>query len=488
MSKSPGMPSYGDLTALVAEQAARLVEQAARLVEYERRFVEQGLLIEALQVEVEALRRKEGRSSSNSSQPPRQDGPAAKAKAKADKRSAEQAPADGQDPQDGQDPTGRVADGERKPTVEQLGPKRAQGGQWGHRGTGLERVAHPERTLPVEPPACSGCGGDLPRRAGPDRVQRAGVRHPHVLPGRDRLPDDAPGLWLRTLHHSGSATGVRGGPTCFGPQVVGAATLLASQDVIGIERTADLMSALLGVEVSTGFISSCLARLDAALTAADFEDALKAALRDADVLGTDETPAPLTEAATAEDDCHNPHVYTVRTMCAYTSGAPDLVWFGAAGDRTKTSISAFGILDEFRGILVRDDFGGYVSYDTDLAGVQQCLSHLLRYLDDAYAIDLVAQAWARQVADALRKVIHEVNTARTAGRTSLDPDLLARLRRLYDQGVAFGISTNLSRPWHKGNHPGLRLARRLKRKAHQVWFFTGRAGFDVPATNDEASY
>jgi hypothetical protein len=220
------------------------------------------------------------------------------------------------------------------------------------------------------------------------------------------------------------------------------------------------------------------------LTAAEFEDALKAALRAADVLGTDETPAPLTAAATDQDDCHNPHVYTVRTMCAYTGGGPDLVWFGAAGDRTKPSISAFGILDDFRGILVRDDFGGYVSYDTDLAGVQQCLAHLLRYLDDAYAIDLVAQVWARQVADALRKVIHEVNTARTESRTSLDPDLLARLRRSYDQGVASGISTNLSRPWHKGNHPGLRLARRLKRKAHQVWFFTGRAGFDVPATNN----
>ena len=33
--------------------------------------------------------------------------------------------------------------------------------------------------------------------------------------------------------------------------------------MIGLERTADLMSALLGVEVSTEFISSCLARLDA---------------------------------------------------------------------------------------------------------------------------------------------------------------------------------------------------------------------------------
>ena len=89
--------------------------------------------------------------------------------------------------------------------------------------------------------------------------------------------------------------GVRGGPTCYGPNVTAAATLLASQDVLGIERTADLMSTLLGVAVSTGFISSCLTRLDDALTTAGFEQALKAALRAQDVLGTDETPAPLTD-------------------------------------------------------------------------------------------------------------------------------------------------------------------------------------------------
>ena len=41
---------------------------------------------------------------------------------------------------------------------------------------------------------------------------------------------------------------------------------------------------------------------------------------------------------------------------------------------------------------------------------------------------------------------------------------------------------NLSRRWHKGNHPGLLLAPRLKRKAAQVWLFAAR--FDVPATNN----
>ena len=87
-----------------------------------------------------------------------------------------------------------------------------------------------------------------------------------------------------------------------------AATLLASTDVIGIERAADLMGALLKAPVSTGFVSRCLVRLDAALIAAGFEDALKSALRAADVLGTDETPAPLTGAATSAEGCGNPQL------------------------------------------------------------------------------------------------------------------------------------------------------------------------------------
>jgi len=157
--------------------------------------------------------------------------------------------------------------------------------------------------------------------------------------------------------------GVRGGPACYGPNVSAAATLLASQDVLSIERTTDLMSTLLGAEVSTGFVSCCLTRMDDALTTAGFEPALKTALLAQQVLGTDETPAPLTDTATREPDCHNPHVYTVRTMDAYTGGGADLVWYGAAGDRTIASISAFGILDDYRGVLVRDDYGGYVHFD-----------------------------------------------------------------------------------------------------------------------------
>jgi len=440
VSEPPAAPSYEELAARVHVQDQVIAELRS--------------MVEELRAEVAALRRQVGRDSSNSSQPPGQDGPGAKAKAKADKRSGESGD----------------------------GPKRSQGGQKGHPGAGLARVADPDRTVPVEPAARTCCGADL--AGAPGRVG-ASVQV-FDLPSFSLQVTEY--LMMRRVCGCGQATtadlpaGIRGGPTCYGPNVTAAATLLASTDVIGIERAAELMSALLGVEVSTGFVSACLVRLDKALTAAGFEDALKDVLRAADVLGTDETPAPLTDAATRQPGCHNPHVYTVRTLCAYTGGGPDLVWYGAAGDRTKASIRAFGILDDFGGVLVRDDYGGYLSYDTDLAGVQQCAAHALRYLDDAHAIDPTTQGWAAQVADALREAIHAVNTARTDGRTSLHPRLLARLRATYDAGVAVGISVNLSRRWHKGNHPGLQLARRLQRKADQVWVFATR--FDVPATNN----
>ena len=123
--------------------------------------------------------------------------------------------------------------------------------------------------------------------------------------------------------------------------MVAAATFLASQDVIGIERAADMMSALLGADVSTGFVSRCVARLDQALLAARFEDTLKNALCQAEVLGTDETPAPITasgaaaETARTGQDVSSPHVFTVRTMRSCTTGGPDLVWFGAAGTENR---------------------------------------------------------------------------------------------------------------------------------------------------------
>jgi transposase len=448
----PELPSYEELAARNAELTAQNAGLAAQVAGLLAVVAGQAALIESLRAEVAALRRQAGRDSSNSSRPPSQDGPAAGAKAKGGAGSRRQRPG------------------------------RPQGGQKGHPGASLAWAARPDETRVVEPGPCAGCGAGLAGAPGrvASSVQVLDIPAAALTVTEYQMMSRECGCGqVRT---AAPPPGVTGGPVCYGPNVVAAATLLASTGVIGIERAADLMGALLRAPVSTGFVSRCLVRLDAALTAAGFEDAIKDALRAADVLGTDETPAPLATAAASEQGCGNPHVYTVRTLRGWAGGGPDLIWYGAAGNRTKAPVTGFAILDGYRGVLVRDDYGGYLSYDAGLAGVQQCLAHLYRYLDDAYAIDPVSQVWTRQAGDALRAASAAVRAARAAGQASLDPELLSDLRHSYDQAVAYGISVNLSRHWHKGNHPGLILARRLKRKASQVWLFATR--FDVPATNN----
>ena len=139
MSYSPAVPSYEELTALVVVQAAQLGEQA--------------LLIEALRVEMAALRRQAGRDSGNSSQPPSKDGLGARAKARAEKRAQLQEVAGGQGSGDD------VGDGSTG--LAGAAAKRKQGGQRGHRGSGLARVADPQWTEQVEPAVCGGCGAGL---------------------------------------------------------------------------------------------------------------------------------------------------------------------------------------------------------------------------------------------------------------------------------------------------------------------------------------
>ena len=73
----PEQPSYEELAARNAELLAMVAEQAA--------------LIGALRAEVAALRRQAGRDSSNSSQPPSRDSPAAKAEKKGGQREGRRA-------------------------------------------------------------------------------------------------------------------------------------------------------------------------------------------------------------------------------------------------------------------------------------------------------------------------------------------------------------------------------------------------------------
>jgi transposase len=110
--------------------AARHAELTWRVSELLAVVAEQAALIETLPAEVAALRRQAGRDSSNSSQPPSRDGPAAEAKA-------------------------------ARRAARRVRPARPQGGQKGHPGASLAWAARPDEIVVIEPGMCGGCGAGL---------------------------------------------------------------------------------------------------------------------------------------------------------------------------------------------------------------------------------------------------------------------------------------------------------------------------------------
>src|SRR5437763_2905116 len=291
-------------------------------------------VIDALLVRIEVLERRVGMDSSNSSMPPGSDGPAARAR-RAKQRKKKQSP-------------------------------NRRGGQPGHDGRGLARVAVPDRVEVLAPAGCGGCGQSLSGMPGrvSARIQVFDTPPVKLEVTEYQLTAVAcPGC--RAVTRAAAPAGAAG-PCCYGPNVRAATALLACNGHISIERAADLMGVLLDAPVSTGFAGGLVNRVAARLVG--FESALKDRLRAAPVMHHDETPARV-----AGDDAD-------RLLYIYTARAGKLVWFGAADNRGHAALDALAILPSFTGTLVRDDYAGYAKYDKQLSAVQLCCAHLLRSL------------------------------------------------------------------------------------------------------------
>jgi transposase len=291
-------------------------------------LAERDAVIAVLRAEIEALKRRVGMNSSNSSMPPGSDGLAARAKR--GKQSKKRSP-------------------------------RPRGGQAGHDGHGLSRVADPDRVEVLAPQSCTGCGTSLAGVAGrvASRVQVFDTPPVKLEVTEYRIlavccPD------CRQVTRAAAPDGVRG-PCCYGPNVRAATALLACNGHMSITRAADLMAVLLDAPVSTGFTGGLVARIARRLTG--FEAMLKDRLRVAPVMHHDETPARV-----AGDDAD-------RLLYIYTARAGKLLWFGAADNRGHAALDGFGILPGYRGTLVRDAYPAYAKYDNDLTAVQLCCAH-----------------------------------------------------------------------------------------------------------------
>ena len=161
-------------------------------------------------------------------------------------------------------------------------PARARGKQAdAHAGSGPDRAGGAAGRVP-----------GLPRRPDqrntPGRWVGAGVGRVARAGGYDALCAAAPPLRLRHDHDHDHdhdrATAVRAGRTVsYGPNLSAAAVPLGSEGNVPVERTAMLIHALLGGEVSTGFVARAAQRLADKLDVAGLDEAMKPAVRSEEV-------------------------------------------------------------------------------------------------------------------------------------------------------------------------------------------------------------
>ncbi len=278
-----------------------MVEQAAVIEELRAEVVE-------LRAEVDDLKRRLAQNSRNSSRPPSSDG-LSKPPPKSLRR-----------------PSGR------KP-----------GGQPGHRGAHLEKVAVPDEVIDHLPSICAGCQGDL---SGGEEV---GYLARQVF--------DLPEIRLRSSEHRAHTRRCGCGhettagfpdavsaPTQYGPRVRALGLYLVSYQHLPYARAARLLSDWLGAPLSTGTLAAFMAR--GAEDLGPFLDEIHAQITAAPVAHFDET------GARAEG----------KLRWLFCAGTEQATFYSLHDKRGFDGLDHAGVLPDFTGVAVHDGFKPYRNY------------------------------------------------------------------------------------------------------------------------------
>jgi transposase len=346
----------------------------------------------------------------------------------------------------------------------------AVGGQPGHPGKTLKRVAHCDHTVihPV-PTRCDACGAALDRDAAT------------VLPqGRQVL--DLPLLRLTvTQHHvqgvvcrcgkahRGQFPDAVGNAVQYGPAIRAALVYLTQYQQLPVHRTAQAMRDLFGVNLSTGTIQNCIREAGQHLEVA--RQAISAELQAAPVAHFDETSVRVGKSR------HWLHV----------ASTANLTWYGTHCQRGKPALDSMGILPQFKGVAVHDGWRPYADYRCNHA---LCNAHHLREL--IFVAESTGQPWAQQMIDLLLHAKAEADVSRSQGQRSLKRQRIDDYHQRAQALVQQGLDLNPRQERHQTDqHFGrikqtfaYNLLARLKQYTKQVWRFI--ADHRVPFDNNQA--
>lgn len=361
------------------------------------------------------------------------------------------------------------ADGLGKPPTRSLRRKSGlgPGGQSGHRGSTLMQAEKPDEVRTHRPGRCAGCGQKLDQQAKVVSVQRRQVFELPVVKARvveHRLVEIACDCGHATL--APAPAGVRA-PVQYGPRLRSAVLYLYQGQFLSKGRTAQAAAELFGVPVSAGSVANFQKMADRQLDG--FMEQVKASACSAGVLGADETGLRVAG----------------RTGWLHVARDDKMTVMEVNPRRGATAMRQIGVLDKFKGILVRDALGSYDAVGERVAD-QLCGAHLAREL---MAVSEFLSAhpeyarpcgwdWAEQAA----KGLWGIKQGRDQAEDRVcPPDVFERGRHLMVSAGLIAAKGGCSPPGPLGDKH-LALARRIAARVDEYLLFA--ANPKVPFDNN----
>src|SRR5947209_3880750 len=346
----------------VAQRDARIQQQDRLLCQQSQQMQQMQAQIAALTQQVKDLQERLAKDSHNSSLPPSSD------------RFVRQ-------------PKSLRTKSEKKP-----------GGQEGHPGTTLRFAEVPDEVIEHRVTVCASCQHDLREVEACVTLRRQVVDMPSprlIVQEHRAEQKQCPRCQHITLASFPTAVAA---PIQYGPLIGAAAVYLTHQQLLPLERTCEVLSDLLGVQMSEATVGELIKRTASQL--APVEQRIKEASIEAAVLHQDETGVSVAGKRYWE------HVSSTATLTHYHVDQ----------SRGQDALNAIGILPVFQGVSIHDGWACYFLYDCEHA---LCLVHVLREL--VFQAEQQGAVWAADLIDLLLAMKQATQQAREQGKRWLDP-------------------------------------------------------------------
>lgn len=286
----------------------------------------------------------------------------------------------------------------RRPKSLRKRSEKKSGGQEGHPGSTLRFSETPEEVIEHRVTVCACCQQDLSQVEACVTLRRQVVDMPapRLLVQEHRAEHkQCPRCQHITL--ASFPTGVTA-PIQYGPRIGAVAVYLTQQQLLPLERSCEVLSDLVGAQMSEATVGELIQR--AARELAPVEQQIKEALIQAPVIHQDETGMRVAGKGYWE------HVTSTARLTHYQVDAC----------RGQDALNRIGILPHFKSISIHDGWASYFLYDCEHA---LCLVHVLREL--VFQAEEHAALWAAELKDLLLSMKEATQQAREQGKRWLDP-------------------------------------------------------------------